>query len=426
MTSFWAFLRGSPRRGKAGGLASKRGVLLGICGVFVGTFGAWSVKCAALGLDDGVVAVINDEIMTAQDLAGFVALKKRQLGAQKVPEHVLRQQVLQEAVQDELKRQYALKKGFTVTNQKIEQVKQALAEQNGLDVATLDALTEGLESVMQKKLVQRVLWEQVIQQDLMAQIDVSTAELDRVIKDMMSGEIVSEREISQLFIAAGEGAAERVEAARVMFEAQKDFAEIVQAIKPEAKKAGYLGWFDKGSLQPELETALEGVKAGAVVGPIQTDLGVHWVKLHRLKTVPEVSFAPIEQLLMYRVEATHEEGEQGVAALLGTETWAELKAHEAVRVIELGKIRANMLEAKVRQSLPKGLGLGAPYTYIKEGEEKSVRDYVAERQWVMSPKLLALRKKVELTMKNTQVRLLERKLLRDLQQRAFIDIVGQR
>lgn len=404
----------------------KRGVLWGMCGVLGVICGGLSVKSHALGVGDGVVAVINDEIMTVQDLAGFIALKKRQLGEHKVPENRLRQQVLQEAIEGELKRQYALTKGFTATEQKMMQVKQALAAQNGLEIEELDALTAGLENVMQTKLRERVLWDQVIQLDLMGKIEVSTAELDRMIKDMMGGEVVSEREISQLFVATGEESAARAMQAREMFLAQKEFVDVVQAINPKAKKGGYLGWFDKGSLQPELETALKGVKAGALVGPIETDLGVHWVKVHRLKTVPEVSFEPIEQLLMYRIEAMNEEGVQGMAALLGTENLIELKAHEALRVTELGKISANALEAKVRQFLPEKLGLGAPYTYIKEGEEKAVRDYVAERQWVMSPKLLALRKKVEFTMKNTQVRLLERKLLRDLQQRAFVDIVGQR
>jgi peptidyl-prolyl cis-trans isomerase C len=61
-----------------------------------------------------------------------------------------------------------------------------------------------------------------------------------------------------------------------------DFAEVAKANSSDgsAAQGGELGWFGKGQMVPEFETAVAGMKKGDVAGPIQTQFGWHLIKLN--------------------------------------------------------------------------------------------------------------------------------------------------
>ena len=61
-----------------------------------------------------------------------------------------------------------------------------------------------------------------------------------------------------------------------------DFAEVAKTNSTDgsAAQGGELGWFGKGQMVPEFETAVAGMKKGDVAGPIQTQFGWHLIKLN--------------------------------------------------------------------------------------------------------------------------------------------------
>lgn len=71
-----------------------------------------------------------------------------------------------------------------------------------------------------------------------------------------------------------------------------DFAELAKAKStgPSNVRGGALGWFGKGQMVPEFETAVAGMEVGAISAPIKTQFGWHVIKLNetRSKDAPKL------------------------------------------------------------------------------------------------------------------------------------------
>ena len=65
-----------------------------------------------------------------------------------------------------------------------------------------------------------------------------------------------------------------------------DFAELAKekSTGPSGPRGGALGWFGKGMMVPEFETAVMDMEIGAVSAPIKTQFGWHVIKLNNART----------------------------------------------------------------------------------------------------------------------------------------------
>lgn len=77
------------------------------------------------------------------------------------------------------------------------------------------------------------------------------------------------------------------EAFVVLYDVQngKDFGDIARSksICPSAKKGGDLGWFARGKMVKEFETAAFSLKSGEVSKPVKTQFGWHVIKILEAK-----------------------------------------------------------------------------------------------------------------------------------------------
>lgn len=65
----------------------------------------------------------------------------------------------------------------------------------------------------------------------------------------------------------------------------ENFADLAKRFSkcPSKSKGGDLGWFGKGQMVPEFESAAFNASKGAVVGPIKTEFGWHIIQVKDLK-----------------------------------------------------------------------------------------------------------------------------------------------
>jgi peptidyl-prolyl cis-trans isomerase C len=61
----------------------------------------------------------------------------------------------------------------------------------------------------------------------------------------------------------------------------EDFAAVARRFSscPSGKNGGDLGWFGKGQMVPEFETAAFENEVGKIVGPVKTQFGFHVIKV---------------------------------------------------------------------------------------------------------------------------------------------------
>jgi peptidyl-prolyl cis-trans isomerase SurA len=133
---------------------------------------------------DRVAAVVNDGVVLASELEEQVQVITARLqgqGLEMPPESVLRQQVLDRLILQEIQMQRAQRAGIRIGDESLNQALADVAQRNGIPLAQLPAaLTQqGIDYASYRESVRREMTLQVLQQrDVIQRINVSPRELD--------------------------------------------------------------------------------------------------------------------------------------------------------------------------------------------------------------------------------------------------------
>ena len=83
-----------------------------------------------------------------------------------------------------------------------------------------------------------------------------------------------------------------------------DFAELATKYSedPGSKdNGGDLGWFGRGEMVPEFENAVFGAKPGDIIGPVQSQFGLHVIKVEGFTPERQQPFEEVEEQVRFRV-----------------------------------------------------------------------------------------------------------------------------
>ncbi|OHX13642.1 molecular chaperone SurA [Chromobacterium sphagni] len=237
---------------------------------------------------DRIVAVVNKNVITWQELQSRVDEAIKQLEAQKVAppsRDVLEHQVLEQMITEEVQLQYAASGGLRIDDAAVDQAVANLAKQNKLSEAGLKAqlAKDGITLDRLRGDIRRELTlSRLRDSEVGSRVMVSDSEVDQVLKSAQSANH-TEYHLASILVGVPERAdakqidalSQKVHKALADLEAGQPFAKVsaTYSDSPNALKGGDMGWRSATSLPVEFVQLLEQLKTGAHTDVIRTQQG---------------------------------------------------------------------------------------------------------------------------------------------------------
>lgn len=257
----------------------------------------------ALETLDRIVAVVNNSVITQQQLNEHIEMIRQQWQAQNksIPDAtIFRKQVLNQMINNELQLQLAANTGLKINEAALDKTILGISQRNGL---TLEQLREKLQqenipyAKYRRQIRQQLIISRLQQDEVASKISVS----DQEIKDMLA----------HLPKTASQKVAYHVEDLLVPFPNKPSAADIAhiketalsllqktkagtsfQVMIAQANKSNFpltggdLGWRPLNDLPDIFQATVQKLKPGEVAGPIQAANGFHLIRLLEIQGAP--------------------------------------------------------------------------------------------------------------------------------------------
>jgi len=245
---------------------------------------------------DGIVAIVNDDVVMASELSRHMERVKLELRERKMelpPPEILQKQVLERVILLKIQMQLAQQTGIQVDDDTLNRAISNIAAQNKVSLEQFRAVLEQegydfdrfREDIRNEIIVARLRQKQV---DNL--IHVTDREVDSYLATQnKQGGLDTEYNLAHILIATPEGASsediaetrEQAEEVLNKLRAGADFKQMAASISgdPRAFEGGELGWRKAGELPPPFAEAAAALKEGGISNLIRSPSGFHIIKV---------------------------------------------------------------------------------------------------------------------------------------------------
>ncbi len=262
-------------------------------------FGSPGISPAFAELEalDRVVAIVNEDVVMSSELEEQVSalIKQMQRAQQQIPARAaIESQMLDKLIQDRLQLDIGKRAGVQISDAEVNQALTDTAEKQGL---TLDqfvsyAHQDGLTlSKLRQQFKKDMTVARVQQAMVNRRIEISEQEIDNFLRSE-EGKFMSSPDVNvgHILIRLPSSATEQVKA-EIFAKAEalqrrlaegEDFRQLamVNSAGPNALKGGDLDWRKTAQLPALFAQALEQLEPGQVSEILQSDAGIHILKLY--------------------------------------------------------------------------------------------------------------------------------------------------
>ncbi len=249
---------------------------------------------------DRVAAVVNEGVvLSSQVEQQYEAILARigEQGGQRPPEQVLRQQVLERLVLQEIQAQRADRLGITVSDEMLNTALRDIAQRNSIPFDQMPNVlaAQGIDYAAYREDMRREMAIQLLRQrDVLARIYVSPRELDQALERQAErADENVEYEVSHILLSLPESATAqqmaqvetRAEEVYRRAVAGEDFGQlaITYSQAQSALERGKLGWRSSAQLPQFIADQVATLEAGQVSRPMRTPTGYHLVRLDAVR-----------------------------------------------------------------------------------------------------------------------------------------------
>ena len=389
-----------------------------------------------------IAAVVNDQIITYSDLQKRVHLISVMSPSQitGIKEHQLQKEVLDQLINEELQNQEAVRLNIKIRKAEIDNAKGLMEQRFRLPRNTLDEFIvknklDYTDVISQIEISLR--WTLAVQRKFNNYLVVSDEEVDDIINQHRDNIGKKRYLVSEIFLPVDYTDNEnevrgRAEELYTSITNGADFKRVARNYSATASaiNGGRAGWFLRGQLSPELDTALQKLKVGRITTPIRTNSGFHILKLERKNVFKEFDEMSVKvNLIETRVALSnsfnndHFERELNrIQNSLSTiRTCEEIKKLSQIKksytTTNLGNFLVGELSSNLRK-IAVYSQIGTPNNPTKQDREMSI---ITVCNRTKPPSNIPNRETVLRNLRGKKIESMAQKYLRNLRQKAFIE-----
>lgn len=247
-------------------------------------------------LIDQVVAVVNEEVITQQDINEALQNTIHQLQQQdtQLPrQDVLEKQLLEHLITKRIQLQRAKEVGLTVSDDDLEQTLRRIAKDNQLSMDEFRQVLarEGTNiNAFREEIREEILMTRLRDQAINERVNVTESEIDNFLEDQANSPVANEEyRIAHILLHTSEqmdeaqiaARHERAEAAHEKLLQGASFAQITAEYSdaPDAMQGGELGWRSLGQMGSPFAELLSQMQPGDITPVVQSPIGFHILQL---------------------------------------------------------------------------------------------------------------------------------------------------
>lgn len=246
---------------------------------------------------DRIIAVVNDEAITAYELRARLATVERQLRDQKVqlpPRDVLEKQLLERMITDRVQLQYARETGLRVSDIELDAAMRRIAEGNKVSLQDFRAALEkdGIAwAKFREEIREEIVLSRLREREVQSRVAVTDGEIDNYLANLAAGGETANVEVrtAHIILRVPEQATPdqlmrigaRARAALDQIRRGDDFAKVAASYSdaPDGLSGGLMGVRPLDRLPALYADAVKKLKPGEVSDILRSPAGFHIVKL---------------------------------------------------------------------------------------------------------------------------------------------------
>lgn len=245
---------------------------------------------------DRVSIIVNDDIITQSELEERMRTARDNLRRRKItlpPSAILKRQVTDVLVLQQLQLQYAKKLGVEIADRQVDSAIDAMARQNNLSRSRfLDQARRNKVDIvaLRRNLRRQLIVRELVNRVVNRQIQVSEHEIDNFLADRTRQGVSQEFNLSHILVSVPPGApasARRTAARKASVIRKKIIAgasfeslAIAHSKGPNALKGGALGWRKAGQLPKLFVNALRKKSKGSITQVLESPNGFHILRVN--------------------------------------------------------------------------------------------------------------------------------------------------
>ncbi|MES2832565.1 MAG: peptidylprolyl isomerase [Pseudomonadota bacterium] len=315
---------------------------------------------------DAIAAVVNNEVITRNDLAQRAKIVERRIAAQNVampPREQLEKQLLERMISDRAQLQLANDLGIRIDDTLLDRAVAKIAEQNKLSLAQFRTEIErdGTPfALFREDIRQEITLQRLREREVDAKIQITEAEVDAYLSSPTGAKAVQEINLAQIMVRIPENASaeqiaeRRARAEDVMRQLRTgaDFGKTAVSFSDagDALEGGDLGWRNADRLPQMFVEATAELKQGELSKVVKSANGFHILKVVGRRDVAAGEAAGAAAATVQQTRARHilVKVNQVVSVADARRKLSEVKErldNKAAKFEDLAKLYSNDLSA---------------------------------------------------------------------------------